>query len=128
MRTPITFFLLMFIASPPGAGAAQTGSAGTGKAGFEQLSQAAAQARATNQDAEAITLYQRALKLRPDWDEGLWSLCSLLYENEKYPEARDRLRQFVADHPRPEWVGRSLGSASSRLGSIRALWTISVKG
>ncbi len=100
MRTPITFFLLMFIASPPGAGAAQTGSAGTGKAGFEQLSQAAAQARATNQDAEAITLYQRALKLRPDWDEGLWSLCSLLYENEKYPEARDRLRQFVADQPK----------------------------
>jgi len=67
---------------------------------FEQLSREAEQARSQSRDDEAIALYQRALKLRPEWDEGLWNLSSLLYEKEKYPEARDRLRVFVADQPK----------------------------
>ena len=67
---------------------------------FEQLSRAAEQARGSNQDDQAIRLYEQALKLKPDWDEGLWNLSSLLYEKERYPVARDRLRNFVADQPK----------------------------
>ena len=67
---------------------------------YEQLSRAAQQARASNQDDQAIQLYEQALKLKPDWDEGLWNLSSLLYEQERYSQARDRLRQFVADQPK----------------------------
>jgi tetratricopeptide (TPR) repeat protein len=69
-------------------------------AGFEQLSQAAERARQANRDDEAIRLYQQALKIKPEWDEGLWNLSALLYEKEKYPEARDLLRRFVADQPK----------------------------
>jgi tetratricopeptide (TPR) repeat protein len=67
---------------------------------FQQLARGAERARQANRDDEAIRLYQQALKMKPDWDEGLWNLCALLYEKEKYPEARDLLRRFVADQPK----------------------------
>jgi tetratricopeptide (TPR) repeat protein len=68
---------------------------------FEQLSGLANEARDRASDDEAIGLYQQALKLRPNWDQGLWSLGGLLYEKERYREARDVLRRFVADVPVP---------------------------
>ena len=103
MRTCIATLCLILVALgplPATAASEQTGSAAPPASSFEQLSRAAEQARNQNHDDEAIALYQRALKLRPEWDEGLWNLCSLLYEKEKYPEARDDLRRFVADQPK----------------------------
>jgi tetratricopeptide (TPR) repeat protein len=64
--------------------------------GFDQVSKAADQARTANHDEEAIRLYRQALDLRPDWEEGLWYLATLFYEKERYPEARDILRRFMA--------------------------------
>jgi tetratricopeptide (TPR) repeat protein len=65
-------------------------------AGFEQLSKAAEQARGENRDEDAIGFYRKALALKPEWPEGLWYLGTLLYEKDRYPEARDVLRQFMA--------------------------------
>jgi tetratricopeptide (TPR) repeat protein len=79
---------------------AQARSTALQTTGFQQLARAAERARQANRDDEAIRLYQQALKMKPDWDEGLWNLSSLLYEKEKYPEARDRLRSFVAGQPK----------------------------
>ena len=84
---------------PARAATAQAASASQSP-NFEQLSRAAEDAQKQNHDDYAIALYQSALKLQPDWDEGLWNLSSLLYEKEKYLEARDRLRGFVADQPK----------------------------
>ena len=74
--------------------------------GFEQLSSAAERARSENRDAEAIQLYKRALQLKPAWQEGQWYLSTLLYESNKYSEARDLLRRFVAQSPDagPAWA------------------------
>lgn len=100
--------LLFLAASPPQAANApsrpastpQRAGAATPKAlGFEQLSQAAERARNENRDDEAIRLYQQALKLRPAWEEGLWYLGTLLYQKQRYPEARDVLRRFVTYAP-----------------------------
>jgi tetratricopeptide (TPR) repeat protein len=91
---------LVALCLPPAAAAPQARFAAPPASSFEQLSHAAEKARSQNHDDEAIALYQRALKLRPEWDEGLWNLSSLLYEKEKYPAARDRLRVFVADQPK----------------------------
>jgi tetratricopeptide (TPR) repeat protein len=76
------------------------------QAGFERLSKAAEVARTSNRDDEAIRLYQQALKLQPEWEEGLWYLSGLLYEKEQYAEARDLLRRFVAQRPKagPGWA------------------------
>ena len=41
-------------------------------------------------------MYRQAVKLRPSWPEGWWFLGELLYDQNKYPEARDALRRLVA--------------------------------
>jgi tetratricopeptide (TPR) repeat protein len=61
-----------------------------------------------------IALYQRALKLDPEWDEGLWDSASLLYEKDKFAEARDLLRRFVADQPKAGIGWSLLGLAESQ--------------
>ncbi|MGO9275371.1 MAG: tetratricopeptide repeat protein [Terriglobia bacterium] len=85
---------------PAAAAPSQARSAAPPASSFEQLSRAAEHERNQNHDDDAIALYQRALKLQPEWDEGLWNLSSLLYEKERYAEARDWLRRFVADQPK----------------------------
>jgi tetratricopeptide (TPR) repeat protein len=72
---------------------------------FTQLSEAATKAWHENRDADAIELYQKALALKPDWQEGLWYLASSFYEKEQYSSARDVLRRFVAGAPDngPAW-------------------------
>src|SRR5262245_19044790 len=73
---------------------------------FDQLSKAAGDAREANHEDEAIPFYQKALALKPDWQEGLWYLGSLLYEKEQYAGARDVLRRFVvsAAETGPGWA------------------------
>ena len=100
MMARVTTFLLALITLLPALANGQKASAPLRQSSFEQISRAAEQARAANRDTEAISLYQRAMELRPEWDEGLWNLCSLLYENANYAEARDWLRQFVAEQPK----------------------------
>ncbi len=63
---------------------------------FEQLAEAAKGARDENRDDAAIESYRQALKLKPEWDEGLWYLGTLLYETENYFEACTALRNFLS--------------------------------
>jgi len=84
----------------------QTHNARRATSNFVQLSQAAARAREANQDDVAIELYEKALALKPDWQEGLWYLGSLLYEKEQYAGSRDVLRRFVGSTTEtgPSWA------------------------
>lgn len=81
--------LLIAVSFAPPAAASQA-------PGFAQLATAAAQARESNRDVEAIGLYRQALLRRPEWSEGLWYLGMLLYDHQLFGESRDVLRQFVA--------------------------------
>ncbi|HTT65489.1 MAG TPA: tetratricopeptide repeat protein [Bryobacteraceae bacterium] len=68
-------------------------------ASFDRVSQEAAAARAQNRIQDAIRLYRQAVKLRSSWPEGWWFLGELLYDQDKYPEARDALLRLVSlDH------------------------------
>jgi len=73
---------------------------------FEQLSREADRARDENRYQDAIRLYRQGLEIKPTWDEGLWSLSTLLYEKEQYSDARDLLRRFVSRVPQagPGWA------------------------
>jgi len=62
---------------------------------FAQLMQSAETAREQGRNDDAIQLFRRALSQQPDSEEALWYLGTLLYENEKYADARDVLRQFM---------------------------------
>lgn len=74
---------------------------------FEQLSLAAAKAQNEKRDDEAIQLYRQALALKPEWEQGLWSLATMLYGQGRYAEARDVLRRFGALKPN-DGPGRAL--------------------
>ena len=54
---------------------------------FAALAKTAAAAREGNNLAEAIRDYREALKLQPDWQEGLWYVGTLEYERDGYGEA-----------------------------------------
>ena len=102
---------------------------------FEKLSQAAEQARQANRDDDAVRLYRQALKLQPEWDEGLWYLSGLLYEKEQYAEARDLLRRFVSLQPKggPGWALLGLSEFQTReyaraLDHLRLGMTLGVGG
>ncbi|MGA2598782.1 MAG: tetratricopeptide repeat protein [Bryobacteraceae bacterium] len=81
-------------------------STATQPAAFEQLSRDAAAARDGNRADDAIRLYRQALANRPTWDQGLWFLGTLLYEKERFAEAEETLRRFVAvdADAGPGWV------------------------
>ena len=81
-------------------------SAASSRSSFDQLSKSADKARAENRDDQAIRLYEHALSLRPLWKEGLWYLSTILYDKERYANARDLLRRFVSQDPGagPGWA------------------------
>jgi tetratricopeptide (TPR) repeat protein len=93
--------LALAVGFPPqnAATPSRSGPAVYGAGGFEQLAQAAQRAREENRDDAAIDGYRQALKLKPEWDEGLWYLGTLLYEKENYFEACTALRSFLARNP-----------------------------
>ena len=56
--------------------------------GAAQLSKEAEAARKKN-SPEAISLYQRALRADPRWQDGWWALGTLEYQKDHYPQCRD---------------------------------------
>ena len=77
---------------------------------FADVSRRAASAREGNRLPEAIRLYRQGVKLRPRWDEGWWYLATLLYDSDRYREAREAFRRFLALKPEagPGWALRGL--------------------
>jgi tetratricopeptide (TPR) repeat protein len=73
---------------------------------FEEAARKAAAARDKDQLDEAIRWYREGTRLRPRWDEGLWYLATLLYEKDRFVEARDAFRRFLAVKPEagPAWA------------------------
>ena len=74
-------------------------------ASFEVLSRQAAEARDAKRLAEALALYRRALKLKPDWDEGLWEAGSIEYDQDQYKECSADFLRLAALKPdqAPAW-------------------------
>jgi tetratricopeptide (TPR) repeat protein len=104
---PIAPFLplLVLLALPAAVGAPVQATA---PETFESAARRAQAAREGNRDAEAIGAYQAALALRPEWDEGLWYLGSLLYQSGRREEADAAFARFLQVKPQagPGWVLR----------------------
>jgi tetratricopeptide (TPR) repeat protein len=77
---------------------------------FEEINRRATEAREKDRIDEAIRWYRQGTQLRPRWDEGLWYLGALLYDQDHYAEARDAFRRFLAVKPDvgPAWGLRGL--------------------
>lgn len=63
---------------------------------FEELSTKAQQAYEANRLEDAADLYDRAVKLRPDWTQGWWALGMVQYQRDHYPECNNALTRMVA--------------------------------
>jgi tetratricopeptide (TPR) repeat protein len=81
-------------------------SAQTAPATFQSLARQAEAARDAGQLEKALPLYQRALRLRPDWDEGLWSLGNIAYDLDRYSDCAPAFRRFAGLKPEsaPGWI------------------------
>jgi tetratricopeptide (TPR) repeat protein len=66
---------------------------------FESLANSAAAAREAGKTEEAIRDYQRALELRPDWEEGWWYLGTLQYDADRFADAIPALEKVVQLDP-----------------------------
>ena len=63
---------------------------------FEDVAERARAAMEENRVPDAIRLYRRATKLRPEWSEGWWHLGTLLFDAGNFSEARDVFARFVS--------------------------------
>jgi tetratricopeptide (TPR) repeat protein len=66
---------------------------------IDRIEKQAQAARAANNVDEAIALYKKGVALKPNWDEGWWSVGTLNYEQDRFPEARDAFRRLASIKP-----------------------------
>src|SRR5947209_5380677 len=73
---------------------------------FAELSHRADEARDSNRLDEAVALYRRALKIKPAWEDGWWSLGSITYDQDKFAECAPAFRRLAALKPdlAPAWT------------------------
>ena len=108
---PVALLLSLAASFPPQSVSPSSPGARTAmsSAAFDQLADAAKHAREQNLDDSAIEDYRKALDLKPEWDEGLWYLGTLLYEKENYLQACVVMRRFLAQNPRNGYGWAILG-------------------
>jgi predicted Zn-dependent protease len=78
-------------------------------ADFDQAVKTADEARAAGRLDDALALYGKALQMRPNWPEGWWYAGTILYDKDRYPEARDAFRNLVALDPQRAFGWAMLG-------------------
>src|SRR5271166_1657889 len=73
---------------------------------FATLSKQAQTLRDAQQFDKALDAYKQALKLRPNWEEGLWSLGSIAYDLDRYSDCAPAFRKLTELKPDgvPGWT------------------------
>jgi tetratricopeptide (TPR) repeat protein len=84
---------------------------------FDDLS-ARALSEVDSNPAEAVSLFQKALDMRPSWPEGWLYMASDLYALQRYAEARDAFRKGIAVAPQNGTEYGFLGLAEYALGDF----------
>ena len=86
----------------------------------EALGVNAAKAREAGRLDEAELLYRQALKQRPSWLEGRWALATLLYDTDRFPEARRQFDRIVIARPTEGQALALRALCDARLGAREA--------
>ncbi|HEX3819817.1 MAG TPA: tetratricopeptide repeat protein, partial [Candidatus Sulfotelmatobacter sp.] len=66
---------------------------------FDSLAKSAGAAREASKIEDALRDYQRAVGIRPDWEEGWWYLGTLQYDADRFAEAIPALEKVVQLDP-----------------------------
>jgi tetratricopeptide (TPR) repeat protein len=83
-------------AKPP----AKAAAANADPAEFERLVKAATEARLAERWEEAIGLYAKTVKLKPDYVEGHWYQGTAYYSLDNFPRCRDAFRKVLSLAPK----------------------------
>ncbi len=93
---------------------------------FGELVDKANAARDAKHLDEALGYYRKALKIKPDWEEGLWNAGSISYDQDEYAECSPHFHHLAKLKPdlAPAWTmaglcDYSLRDYGSALGSFR---------
>jgi tetratricopeptide (TPR) repeat protein len=84
-------------------------------AAFEAAAKKARDAHAAKQLEEAVDLYHRALRMRPGWTEGRFGLGTVLYDLDRFTDARNAFRRVTAEDPKQATAWAFQGLCSFRL-------------
>jgi len=76
---------------------------------FDKAVKLGDEARLGGRLSEALDLYAKALRIRPEWPEGWWNVATILYDGDRYMEARDAFRNLVALSPKNGMAWGMLG-------------------
>ena len=76
------------------------------EAEFERFVKQADEARLAERFDDAISLYGKALNIKPKWPDGWWYVGAIFYQKDLYPQARDAFQNLVALEPQrgPAWA------------------------
>ena len=102
MRLALTWLVVAALGSTTGLAQPPAGPGAKAPATQGSFSKVAADATAARDGGnldEAVALYRRALRMRPSWEEGHWYLGTLLYERQRYAEARAAFAQLLKRQP-----------------------------
>jgi len=83
---------------------------------FATLSAKADAARDADRLQDAVSLYHRALALRPSWAEGWWSLGTIYYDSDAYDKAALDFQRLVKLQPENGTAFAMLGLSEFELG------------
>ncbi len=83
---------------------------------FDSLARQADTAKTANRLGEAALLYQKALTLRPQWQEGWWSLGMVEYVNSDYRQCATAFEQLTKLSPKDGTAYVMLGLCEFELG------------
>ena len=102
-RRFVVLFVVLLNATPSSQRIAQDKN---GSADFAALAKTAAAARDENNVVGAIQNYRQAIRLQPDWQEGLWYLGTLEYERDHYADAIPPFQRLTQLAPAagPAWT------------------------
>lgn len=95
---------------------------------FDQVATQANQAREANNLEQAVELYQKALTIKPRWNEGWWFLATLLYEKDDYANAAKAFQNAAALNPKVGAPAVMLGLCQFRLGEYDDALVNLIKG
>jgi tetratricopeptide (TPR) repeat protein len=86
--------------TPPGARPTASPPRPAGSRAFDEVVKKAEEAKQSGRFEEAIQHYRQALKLKPAWLEGRFVLGTLLYDNDRFEEARGEFRTLAQVEPK----------------------------
>ncbi|MGA7340586.1 MAG: tetratricopeptide repeat protein [Terracidiphilus sp.] len=101
-------FLVLSLAALLSSGV--SAAASPSQKSFDEIARQADSARNAARMTQAIDLYREGTGLRPSWSEGWLWLGSLLYDQDRFPEAQASFAHFVALAPKPgpAWAMKGL--------------------